>query len=67
MRQGVVEVFSKKATAVENFHVLRKVICSKGDIALVLEFHRLGLESGNLDFQHELQNEIDYCRLVLGD
>ena len=67
MRQGVAEVFSKKATAVENFHVLRKVIHSKGDIVLVLEFHQLGLESGNLGFQHELQNEIDYCRLVLGD
>lgn len=67
MRQGVVEVFSNKATAVESFHVLQKLIRSKGDIALVLEFQRLGLESGNLDFQYELQNEIDYCGLVLGD
>jgi tetratricopeptide (TPR) repeat protein len=66
MRQGILSALKNDDSASGRFETLRNVVRAKQDMEVSLILYEVALQSGSLGYIHELQNEIEYCRLVLG-
>ena len=66
MRRGVRSALGSVDSAPRMFEVLRNVVLTKRDTNVSLQFHEVAMQYGTLGYIHDLQNEIDYCRLILG-
>lgn len=67
VRRGILSALNSVESAPRIFEALRSRVRAKRDMEVSKELHALALQSGSLGYVHDLKNEIDYCRLVLGE
>jgi cytochrome c-type biogenesis protein CcmH/NrfG len=65
--QGLRTLLADPESAPQSLKLLKPIILRRGDMWELLRFHEITSAADGVPFQLEIQNEINYCRLILGE